>query len=219
MRGRIYFGELKMKKTIIVTLLGVAFTPVTFADQAVNVDDVVVTATRTPQPRENVIADVTVIDQEEIQRSGQSNLVDVLQRQPGIEITSNGGPGKLSGVFLRGTNSDHIVVLVDGIRINSASSGTTAFENLPIDLIDRVEVLRGPAASLYGQDAIGGVIQIFTKKVKANLVFTPTLVTVLTTRKKLQLAHMAALATHVMPLVYRPKIQAVFQHLKPKIAI
>lgn len=153
-----------MKKTIIVSLVGLAFTPVSFAAENIELDDVVVTATRTPQARENVIADVTVIEYEEIQRAGQSNLVDILQRQPGIEVTSNGGAGKLSGIFIRGSNTNHVVVLVDGIRINSATAGTTAFENLPVDLIDRIEILRGPAASLYGQDAIGGVIQIFTKK-------------------------------------------------------
>ncbi len=153
-----------MKKTLIASLIGLAFTPSAYSASDIELDDVVVTATRTAQPRESVIADVTVVDQAEIQRSGQSSLVDILKRQPGIEITSNGGPGKISGVFMRGTNSDHVVVLLDGIRINSAASGATAFENLPIDLIDRIEILRGPAASLYGQDAIGGVIQIFTKK-------------------------------------------------------
>ena len=152
-----------MKKTLIASLIGLALTPV-YANENIELEDVVVTATRTLQPRESVIADVTVIDELEIQRSGQSSLVEILQRQPGLEITNNGGAGKLSGIFIRGANSDHIVVLVDGIRINSAASGLTAFENLPVDLIDRIEVLRGPAASLYGQDAIGGVIQIFTKK-------------------------------------------------------
>lgn len=161
LRGKI------MKKTIIASLIGLALTPV-YANENITLEDVVVTATRTPQPRESVIANVTVIDKAEIQRSGQSSLVELLQRQPGLEITNNGGAGKLSGIFIRGANSDHIVVLIDGIRINSATSGTTAFENLPVDLIDRIEVLHGPATSLYGQDAIGGVIQIFTKKGAGN---------------------------------------------------
>ena len=127
LRGKI------MKKTIIASLIGLALTPV-YANENITLEDVVVTATRTPQPRESVIANVTVIDKAEIQRSGQSSLVELLQRQPGLEITNNGGAGKLSGIFIRGANSDHIVVLIDGIRINSATSGTTAFENLPVDL-------------------------------------------------------------------------------------
>jgi vitamin B12 transporter len=125
---------------------------------------VVVTASRIPQSAENVLADVTVVTRDEIERSGQSTLVELLQRQPGIEITSNGGAGKASGIFMRGTNTDHVVVLVDGLRINSATLGTTSFENLPLGQIERIEILRGAASSLYGADAIGGVIQIFTKR-------------------------------------------------------
>jgi vitamin B12 transporter len=130
----------------------------------VDSDDVVVTAARVAQPRDAVVGDVSVIDRATIERAGQSTLVELLQTQPGIEITSNGGYGKLSGIFMRGTNSDHVLVLIDGIRVNSATAGTTTFENLPVALIDRVEILRGPATSLYGQDAIGGVIQIFTRR-------------------------------------------------------
>ena len=153
-----------MKKSTIASLIGFAFTSPTFAAENINLQDVVVTASRIPQTRESVIADVTVIDAEEIQRGGQTTLVELLQMQPGIEISTNGGAGKSSAIFMRGTNNGQAVVLIDGIRISSATLGTTSFENLSIAQIDRIEVLRGPATSLYGQDAIGGVIQIFTKK-------------------------------------------------------
>lgn len=153
-----------MNKTIIASLIGLAFTNTAFSAENIQLNDVIVTATRVPQPREAVIADVTVIESEEIQRGGQSTLVELLQLQPGVEITSNGGAGKASGIFMRGTNTSHVVVVVDGVRIQSATAGTATFENLPIQLIDRIEILRGPASSLYGPDAIGGVIQIFTKK-------------------------------------------------------
>ena len=153
-----------MSKKIIASLIALAFASPSYSAENINLDDVVVTATRTPQQRESVIAGVSVINAEEIQRSGQATLVELLQLQPGIEITSNGGAGKTAGIFIRGTNSSHVVVLIDGIRVNSATLGTTTFENLPITQIDKVEILRGPASSLYGQDAIGGVIQIFTKK-------------------------------------------------------
>jgi vitamin B12 transporter len=158
-----------MKKSTIASLVALALTsPVlsqtVFAAEQINLDEVVVTASRTPQPRESVIADVTVIDEKEIQRAGQSTLVELLAQQPGIEITSSGGAGTISSIFMRGTNSGHVVVLIDGMRIDSATLGSTAFENLPFGQIDKIEILRGPATSLYGQDAIGGVIQIFTKK-------------------------------------------------------
>ena len=153
-----------MNKKLIPGLIGLAFASPLFAAEQINLDEVVVTASRTPQPRESVISDVTVIDQEEIQRGGQTTLVELLQRQASIEITSNGGAGTTSGIFIRGTNTNHVVVLIDGVRIQSATAGTATFENLPSELIDRIEILRGPASSLYGPDAIGGVIQIFTKK-------------------------------------------------------
>ncbi|WP_047540816.1 TonB-dependent receptor domain-containing protein [Methylotenera versatilis] len=158
-----------MKQSIIASLVSaslasVAFNASTFADEAASLDDTIVTASRTSESLSKTLADVSVIDRAQIERAGQSSLVEILQTQPGIEITNTGGAGKSSGIFMRGTNTSHVLVLVDGVRFNSATTGTTAFENLPVALIDRIEILRGPAASLYGQDAIGGVIQIFTKK-------------------------------------------------------
>lgn len=164
MRGRVRFRENIMNYKLISAAIALSFASPSYSAENINLDDVVVTATRTPQPRETLIADVSVIDNDEIKRSGQSSLIEVLQRQPGIEITSNGGAGTTSGIFIRGTNTNHVVVVVDGVRIQSATLGTTTFENIPTELIDRIEILRGPASSLYGPDAIGGVIQIFTKK-------------------------------------------------------
>ncbi|MGQ0442604.1 MAG: TonB-dependent receptor domain-containing protein [Methylophilaceae bacterium] len=152
-----------MKKTLISSLIGLSFTSPLYSAENIQLDDVVVTATRVPQPRESVIADVSVINADEIMRGGQTTLVELLQLQPGIEITSNGGAGKTAGIFMRGTSSGQVIVLIDGMRINSATTGATTFENLPLGQIERIEILRGPATSLYGQDAIGGVIQIFTK--------------------------------------------------------
>ncbi|HWT28938.1 MAG TPA: TonB-dependent receptor plug domain-containing protein, partial [Methylophilaceae bacterium] len=153
-----------MKRTALACLLGSLFSSTTHAAPLeFQTGDIVVTASRIPQPRESVIGDTTVIEREEIQRAGAQTITDLLQAQPGIEINSNGGPGKVSGIFMRGTNTDHVVVLIDGMRVNSATLGTTAFENIPLAQIDRIEILRGPASSLYGADAIGGVIQIFTR--------------------------------------------------------
>ena len=129
---------------------------------------VAVTATRGAQPVADVLADLTVIDHDEIVRSGAQSLPEVLQRQPGVEITMNGGPGSTSGAFLRGANRGQTLVLVDGLRVGSSSVGATSLEAIPLDQIDRVEILRGPASSLYGADAIGGVIQVFTKRAKGD---------------------------------------------------
>ena len=125
---------------------------------------VVVTATRVPQPIDTVLADLRVIDADTIAAAGAMTLTELLQARGGVEISANGGPGQVSGLFLRGSNASHVVLLVDGVRINSATAGTNAFENLPLAQIERIEILRGVGSSLYGADAIGGVIQVFTKK-------------------------------------------------------
>lgn len=153
-----------MNKKIIAGLIGLAFHPTVYATDTINLDEVVVTATRTPQARQNVIGDVTIIDREEIERMGAGSITDVLRQQPGVQIVTTGGAGTEASVFLRGTSSEQTVVLVDGLRMNSATLGGTSFENIPLGQIEKIEILRGPASSLYGADAIGGVIQIFTRK-------------------------------------------------------
>ena len=133
------------------------------------IEPVFVTAARSPQPLAELIADVTTIGPEEITRAGAQSLGELLARVPGVEIAMNGGPGSTSSVFLRGANRGHTLVLIDGLRIGSSSDGATAFEAIPLEQIDHIEILRGPASSLYGADAIGGVIQIFTRKSEGAL--------------------------------------------------
>ena len=127
-------------------------------------DSFAVTATRSSQPIADVLADITVIGAEEIARAGAQSVAELLQRQPGVEIVQNGGPGAVSGVFLRGANRGQTLVLIDGVRIASSSAGATSLEAIPLDQIDRIEILRGPASSLYGADAMGGVVQVFTRR-------------------------------------------------------
>ncbi|MEQ1487478.1 MAG: TonB-dependent receptor [Methylotenera sp.] len=152
-----------MKNPMIASLVCATFVAPSFA-KPVDLDSMVITASRVSQAHENVLADITIIDQAEIERAGAGSMTDLLQSQPGVQINANGGAGKASSVYLRGSNSDHLIVLVDGLRINSATLGTTSFENIPLSQVEKIEILRGPASSLYGADAIGGVIQIFTKK-------------------------------------------------------
>jgi len=156
-----------MKKFAMAGVLSLLSTN-TFAIDTIVADETVVTASRISQLQRTVIADTTVITSAEIERSGQTTLLELLQTQPGVEIATSGGPGKASGLFLRGTNPGHVVVLIDGMRVNSATTGTTTMENLPLAQIEKIEILRGSASSLYGADAIGGVIQIFTKKGKGK---------------------------------------------------
>ncbi|MEW5703547.1 MAG: TonB-dependent vitamin B12 receptor [Pseudomonadota bacterium] len=131
---------------------------------AANIDPIIVTATRTAQTADEALASVTVITRKDIERQQAQSIQDLLRGVPGVSIANNGGPGKATSVFLRGTESDHVLVLIDGVKVGSATLGTAPFQHIPIDQIERIEIVRGPRSSLYGSEAIGGVIQIFTRK-------------------------------------------------------
>lgn len=148
------------------TALAVALSIVAPHVSAVPVEDeaaIVVTASRIPQPIRESTGDISIITREQIATAGQSTVTDLLRTLPGVEISSQGGPGQPATVFLRGANSNHTVVLIDGVRQTNLNFGLASLQSLPLSVIDRIEVLRAPASSLYGADAIGGVIQIFTQ--------------------------------------------------------
>jgi hypothetical protein len=134
------------------------------AEPAFDLAAVVVTATRQTTRANEIIADVTVIDREAIEQAGPTTLPALLARQPGLHMVENGGMGKNASIFLRGTGTGHTLLLVDGVPLGSVTSGNPSLHNLPLSQIERIEILRGPASSLYGSDAIGGVIQIFTRR-------------------------------------------------------
>src|SRR5690606_36010199 len=110
------------------------------------------------------VGDITVVGREELQRAGADSLSTILSRQPGVQISDNGGRQTPTGVMLRGANANHTLLLIDGMRVNSAVQGGANWSALDPAAIERVEILRGAASSLYGSDAIGGVINIITRK-------------------------------------------------------
>ncbi|CAG7857772.1 Vitamin B12 transporter BtuB [biofilm metagenome] len=126
--------------------------------------EMLVTATRVDTPKNQLTAGTSVYTRADIERLQVKTFPDLLRGTTGIDMTQQGGDGKTTSIFMRGTNSDHLLVLVDGIKMGSVTLGTTSFEFIPIDQIERVEIIRGPQSSLYGSEAIGGVIQIFTRK-------------------------------------------------------
>ncbi|MDD5296068.1 MAG: TonB-dependent receptor [Rhodocyclaceae bacterium] len=147
---------------IAVTSVLCAFSTATLADDELGT--VMVTATRQKQRVSDALADVSIISRAEIEQAGQTTLVELLARQAEIQTYSSGGAGKLGATYIRGANSNHTLVFVDGVRMGTATAGTPSLEQIPLSQIDHVEILRGPGSALYGADAIGGVIQIFTKR-------------------------------------------------------
>jgi len=152
---------MKPTRLLAPSMLGAALSIPAIADTTT--PDIVVTATRTPMDASKVAAATTVITREQIERRQVDSVPELLNGVAGINIVQNGGPGKITSFFLRGTESDHVLVLINGIRVGSVSSGTTAFEQLPVAHIERIEIVRGPRASQWGSEALGGVIHIFTR--------------------------------------------------------
>ncbi|MDO9424578.1 MAG: TonB-dependent receptor [Methylobacter sp.] len=154
-----------MQKFIFGSLLLTGFNTQLYAQETPqNLPEMVVTATRTKTAKNQLAAAATVHTRKDIDRLQAKTLPELLSGTTGIDITQNGGFGKTTNVFMRGTNADHVLVLIDGIKVGSVTAGTSPFEFIPLDQVERVEIIRGPQSSLYGSEAIGGVIQIFTRK-------------------------------------------------------
>ena len=155
-----------MLRQLSLILLAVAAATDVRADEAQLQPTIQVTASRVPVTVDDTLADVSVITRSDIDASGARDVLDILRLQAGVDLYRTGGPGQQTSLFLRGTNSNHVLVLIDGVRAASSNTGAFAFEWLPLDTVERIEIVRGPRASYWGSDAIGGVIQIFTRKLE-----------------------------------------------------
>jgi vitamin B12 transporter len=151
-----------MSALALSTLASLAAAPVG-AQSLTSHSPIVITGTRTPVRADQALAEVTVIDRAQIEAASGRMLAELLSRQAGIQIWANGGAGTAASVSLRGMESRHTLLLIDGVRYGSATLGTPIWDNLPLDSIERIEIVRGPMSGLYGSDAVGGVVQIFTR--------------------------------------------------------
>jgi vitamin B12 transporter len=131
-------------------------------------EDVVVTATAVPEEQEEVGSATTILTRQRIEENGWRTVEDALRSVPGVDVVRSGGPGAQTSVFLRGANSTHTLVLVDGVRVNSPFFPGYDFSLLSTENIERIEVVRGPFSALYGSDSIGGVVQILTRPAQAG---------------------------------------------------
>lgn len=145
----------------VACLMSAAAAPV-FAQSAT--ETLTVTGTRIPTRVAEALAETSVIDRAQIERSEGRTLPELLANLAGFQFSNNGGLGKTSSVFIRGLESRHTLLLVDGVRVGAATVGTPSLDNLPLESIDRIEVVRGPMSALYGNGALGGVIQVFTRQ-------------------------------------------------------
>lgn len=166
-----------MKKTLLALTIASTLSPaLTFANSVANntelkVDEtetIIVTANRTSQSSTDLLSSVKVISRVDIDLSSASSVAELLNDVNGLQISQNGGAGQTTSLFSRGTNSGHTLVIIDGQRISSATLGQVAFADLGVDQIERIEIIKGPRAALWGSDAIGGVIQIFTRQLAAG---------------------------------------------------
>lgn len=153
------------QRKILPAAVLLALSPFASAQQQeTTLDEVVVTANRVARTADETLASVSVLTRKDIERRQASSVPELLRSLPGVQFANNGGPGKATSLFLRGTNDGHTLVLIDGVKVGSATLGSASLQDLPVDQIERIELVRGPRASLYGSEAIGGVIQIFTRK-------------------------------------------------------
>lgn len=156
--------EIKLMKNITCLVAGTLVSCFASTLQAADLDRIIVTTTRTAQTEDESLASVSVITRQDIERLQAHSVQDLLRGLTGITLSNSGGAGKITSLHMRGTESDHVLVLLDGIRLGSATSGIAAIQDLPIEQIERIEIVRGPRSSLYGSEAIGGVVQIFTRR-------------------------------------------------------
>jgi vitamin B12 transporter len=137
--------------------------------QGIEINPVVVSATRMEQPLSQVLSSVSVITRQDIEKAQVATLADLLQGEAGFEFGRNGGPGTVTSFFLRGQNSANVALMIDGVRVQPDSIGSLTQTDLPLSQIERIEVLRGGAGALYGDAAIGGVINVYTRKGKGKM--------------------------------------------------
>ena len=149
---------------VLPLALAAAFPSFAQSQEPASLKPVVVSATRTATRTDDLVSDVTVVERAEIEKLTGRTLPEILAGVPGLQFSSNGGLGKNSSINIRGTEARHAILLIDGVRYGSATTGTAAWDNIPVDMIERIEVLKGPASALYGSDAVGGVVQIFLRK-------------------------------------------------------
>ena len=168
-----YFMKIRLINVRLAALplaLAAVFPSSTFAETSstpsvvAQLPDVVVSATRNLTRTDELVSDVVVINRAEIEKSSGRTLPELLARVPGVQFNSNGGLGQSSSIIIRGTEARHTLLLIDGVRYGSATLGTPIFDNIPVDMIERIEIVKGPASALYGSSAVGGVVQIFLRK-------------------------------------------------------
>lgn len=165
------FNKTLTQVAVASALLSSASSAVANSNEGIDsasLEQIVVTANRSQQDKFLSLSATQSIGQAEIEAIQPQNITELLNTVAGLTVTNLGGPGQSASVFMRGTESNHTLILVDGVRVGSATLGTTSFSSMSVGLIDRIEVVKGPRGALWGSDAIGGVIQIFTKKLKSG---------------------------------------------------
>jgi vitamin B12 transporter len=149
---------------IALPLITLPFISTTILADSTELDSMVVTASRTAMSADRLLASVSVVTRQDIERYNYQSLAEAISSLPGVDIANNGGLGKLTSLFIRGTESNHTQILLNGVKLATSEFGAPQLEHIPLEHIERIELVRGPQSSLYGSESIGGTIQIFTKQ-------------------------------------------------------
>ena len=168
MHKRSIFKNIKLYKTIVVLTAILSSSLLIVKAETSNDKTLVITANRTEQNINDILAAVDIITREDIERIQPESITDLLANISGFDFAFSGGAGQTSSLFTRGSSSDHTLIIIDGVRVGSATLGNKSFSDIPVAQIERIEIVRGSRASLWGSDAIAGVIQIFTRRLNVG---------------------------------------------------
>ena len=158
-------NKMKHLNPVLVTTMTMALSLSGFSVMAEEQQPIIVTATKTAQTADDTISPVIVISRENLETQTGAEIADILHHYAGIDIGRTGGPGQQTSIFIRGANSNHTLVMIDGVNINP-DIGNAPLQNIRLDMIERIEIIKGPRSTLYGSQAIGGVINIITRQAK-----------------------------------------------------
>jgi vitamin B12 transporter len=159
----------KGKVIVFWVVMALLLPTAAWAEQVLQLGEVVVTASKLAEPEKEATSSVVVITREDIERANAEFIPDILKRRADVNVVQTGGMGSSADIFLRGASPDQTIIMIDGVKVKGTTSGGFDFSGIPVDDIERIEIVKGPQSTMYGSEAMGGVINIITGKGEGGL--------------------------------------------------